>query len=680
MSGVLIVLVILETIAIGVLVFLMLRRNKSNKKIMDNAQEIVKGKLDVDDIRINGGESNSTVMAGAFNAIKNNLMTFVESTKGNVIVLSDAIDLLSNSIEANQNASEQIADGVSTVAIKAMEQLELMRDNLGIIDANNVHLSNIQKEIEVISNVLDDTVEISRIGVNNLEGYKKDVAAVSDGLGSVNGVLEEFNHEIAQIEEVGDFIIDVSEQLMLLAFNASIEAARAGEAGKGFAVVADEMNEMSIKTKEGMGTINQIVNQIKESSILINECIESCQNTFAESKSTFELVNKSFGSISSYSSNVQKKMQGISKQFGDISNNSVLSKRKATNLYDASVSISDSTHEIAAASEMSAAESSQIAQNTEELRGMLVGIQNLLKQFNTAVVPVEQNRDKKVRIIVLSMLDNDFWYGVRRGVNYAKQELSNHNAEIEYIPCMGDTIEQNVTYAANKCMDEGIDALVLPGFLAGENVLIRKVVEKGTKVFTFNCDCAPMIGRVACFSPDSKEAGQMAAKSIIKHKGKGANIGILYGDETVPGYRDRKSGFMEQISSNKNVKVITTMEVIDSEEDAYNKAMQMIAANPSLDVIYYVTGTPLAVARAIEDSNKVGQISLVCFDHSKEIYEYIRKGVILASIGQDAFGQGHEPIIWAYNNIVTGQALPGELISIRSSVVDMDNVNTLVEA
>ena len=42
-------------------------------------------------------------------------MTFVEATKGNVIVLSDAIEVLSKSADANQIGNEQIAEGVTIV-------------------------------------------------------------------------------------------------------------------------------------------------------------------------------------------------------------------------------------------------------------------------------------------------------------------------------------------------------------------------------------------------------------------------------------------------------------------------------------------------------------------------------------------------------------------------------------
>lgn len=675
-----IVIVIVEAVAIAVLAVLYGKSCQSNKRIMENAKQVAKGKLNVDDVMVQGTESKASVIAGSFNVIKSNFLTFLESTKGNVIVLSDAIDVLSNSVEANQDANEQIAEGVTSVAVKSSEQLQLVRDNLEIIEDNNICMADIQQEMDQIESVLDSTVDFSKSGVNTLEGYKKDIAEVSEGLGSVNKVLDEFNYEITQIEEVGDFIIDVSEQLMLLAFNASIEAARAGESGKGFAVVADEMNEMSIKTKEGMGTINQIVSQIKESSKLINECVQNCQQTFDDSRDTFELVNKSFRSICDYSMDVQKKMQEISKQFVVISRNSDVSKNKATTLYDASVSISESTHEIAAASQMTAAESSQIGANVEELRNMLTGIQNLLKQFDTSVIPADQIPEKKIRIIFLSMLDNDFWYGVRRGVHYAMQELSVKNTEIEYIPCDMSNIDTNIEYAVKRCVEEGVEALIIPGFLTGGRPVLENLLHCGTKIFTYNCDGGLELGRIACFSPDSKEAGVIAAKVLQKKLDKKMNVGVIYGDQTVDGYNHRRAGFMEQIKGTKGIHIISEIEVLDTEEDVYNKSMQMMKDCPDLDVIFYIAGIPKAVVRAVEDSNKVGKVSVVCFDHSKEIFDAIKKGIILSSIGQDAFGQGHDPIIWAYNHIVTGEALPSENMVCRSSVVDKMNVDNMLEA
>lgn len=680
-SVLLITIIVLETLALIVLGFILVKNNKSHKVIMDKAELIVGGKLDVEDIHLSGRESNSTVMASAFNSIKSNLMTFVEATKGNVVVLSDAIDVLSKSVEANQSGNEQIADGVSTVAVKAGEQLDLVRDNLDIIEENNVQMIEIDKSMQKIKKVLDDTVGISQGGLSHISGYENDMDRITEDLGNINVILDEFNDEIARIEEVGDFIIGISEQLRLLAFNASIEAARAGQAGKGFAVVADEMNEMSVKTKEGMGTINQIVKEIIDTSKQVNDSIKACETTFNDSKDTFAAVNKSFKSINQHAFDINERMNDISGLIDIISKNSDESKAKATDVYNASVAISENTHEIAAASEETAAESTQIGNNVDALGGMLLGIQNLLKQFSTAVVPVDKDRSKRVKIAVMSMLDNDFWYGVRRGIYYAQKELSNRNVDVNYFVCGGvDDLDAQVRDYVDSFITERYDAIILPGFLGGANAQLRRAIDHNIKVIVYNCDCASEVKRMACFSPDAQGAGVLAAKAAEKHLGKTGKIGIIYGDLTVGVYKERKEMFEKCFAGHKGIKIVKAVEALENGDDAYKKAVELIKTTPDLDAIYLTLGFPVDVARAIVDTGSTGDVALISFDHSKEIYDYIKKGVIAGAIGQDPFGQGHDPIIWAYNNIVTNEQLPSDQMSCRLSVVDKDNVDTLVDA
>ena len=47
--------------------------------------------------------------------IRANLMIFVESTKVNVVTLSDAINVLSESVDANARGNEQIANSATNV-------------------------------------------------------------------------------------------------------------------------------------------------------------------------------------------------------------------------------------------------------------------------------------------------------------------------------------------------------------------------------------------------------------------------------------------------------------------------------------------------------------------------------------------------------------------------------------
>lgn len=153
METVLLILVLVELLAILLLLFFMWRSNRSYTEIVQKGKQIVQGKLNVDDIKVSDGKGSSNIIAGSINAIKSNLLTFVESTKGNVIILSDAIDVLSKSADANQQGNEQIAEGVTAVAGKTAEQFEIVKDNLKLIESNDLQMKNVENSMQMIQNL-----------------------------------------------------------------------------------------------------------------------------------------------------------------------------------------------------------------------------------------------------------------------------------------------------------------------------------------------------------------------------------------------------------------------------------------------------------------------------------------------------------------------------------------------
>lgn len=676
----LLILVIIELLAIAYLIFKLVKNERAYTDIVKKSSQIVHGKLNVDDIKISEAKSTSNVIASSVNSIKSNLMTFVEATKGNVIVLSDAIEVLSKSADANQIGNEQIAEGVTIVAGKTSEQFELVKDNLELIENNSVQMMNVENSMQSIRSLLDTTVTNCQEGISQLEGYEKDMNAMSKELNSIDQILTRFNADIKKIEEVGDFIINISDQLKLLAFNASIEAARAGQSGRGFAVVADEMNDMSNKTKDGMDTINKIVHEIIISSEQVNESIRACEETYSKSIDTFEQVNSSFRSINKQSNDIHNMMADVSQKFVVMSNNTEETKNKATMLFETSQAISENTLEIAAVSEEVAAESNEIAAHTEKLGNMLKGIQGLLGQYNTAIVPSKSKRGKQVKIMMLSMYDNEFWFGVARGANYAAKELAAVGGIGEFVPIIpreGYSLEEQVADAIKSAMSRNFDGLIFPGWMnTGDYAM--KAIEKGLKVMVFNCDCNPDIKRVACLCPDPAEPGMISAKSIAKDLNKNGNVAILHGDLTVASNSERYDSFKKELKNYNGIKVVDEVLIIDNDDDVYNRTMECLRNNKDVQALFITNGFPCSAARAIEDSGKVGKVKLYAFDTDPEIVSYIKKGVIACTVGQDSFGQGHDPIIWLYNHIAADEQFPSEIINCRVSVIDRTNVDSLI--
>lgn len=677
------IIAIIELLVIVGAIYLNFRTINSFRKVIKNADLISNGKLDMDDIKIYGNTRTSAdEIASSLNSIKNNLLTFIKASKTNVVTLSNAVSELSVSVDNNREGNGQIADEAGNVANKTSEQFEIVKDNLSIIEDNHSYMQEINASINYIERLIHESNTITRDGLTAIAGYQQDMDAMSNELSKINGILTEFNNEIAKISSIGDFIIDVNEELILLALNASIEAARAGQAGRGFAVVADQMNEMSVQTREGMDSINEILKEVMDSSTQVNQSIAHCEKTYNRSKETFDKVNRSFETINQQSLAINQRMNDITSKFKTLSENTNISQDKAQNLYETSEAISDSTNDIASISQVVSEESNKIGESAQTLESMLMSLQKLLVQFNTAVVPVKKDLPKTVKIMVLSMLDNPFWYGVRNGIHYAITELTGRNVKVEYIPIMGHhELKDVLRTAVQRAIDEQFDGITFPGFLSDANDLFKTAIARGIKVISYNCDCDPSIKRHAVCKPDINDLGYTAAVMCCNYLDKGGKVLILNGNPEVETNRLKHEMFINQIRKRKNISIIDDIMCDDTAEAVHEKALQAIRQYPDIDIIYVVLGYPLAAAQAIEESRMTGKISMIGFDHSQEIFQYIKKGVIRCAVGQDDFAQGHDPVIWLYNNIVAGEQFPNDgYIRCKSTIADFSNINTLLDA
>ena len=647
--------------------------------LMKQANLIKKRRMNLEDVEISGnGRDAVSALAGALNVIKNNMLSFLESTKVNVVTLSDAIDVLSSGADVNKDGSERITDSLNVVVKKVEEQLDLVKSCLDLIENNTVKMTEIDGSVKEIGVLLEQSVDSCKSGVESMEKYESNMSAVSENLDKSESILEEFNDKIDEINEIGAFIVSISESLKMLALNASIEAARVGAAGSGFAVVAKEMGVMSAKTQEGIGTINNILDSIIESSDQVAECIKSSVETFEASRMEFDSVSASFRTIDNQSGVINAKMQDILSEIDEITHNSVMTKNQAKEAYAVSEEITSGTQEISQVSEQTSEVSKNIIDNAENLNVMLSGLEKLLKQFTTSVEPVKKKAAKKIKIGVFCIDDNDFWHSVRRGVVYAKKELESCGVIVRYafFPKWSD-MQREMPGMMDRMMKEDFDGYLMPGFFVGTiQDRILEVLNKGKKVYLINADTSEKECRNAIFQMDTADAATLAAKIMANAIGRKGKVLIITGSLEVTSNVLNLEAFEDAISKHKAITIEKTGGSIVPDE-AYREMLEYLKENPDVKGIYVLVGVQADIARAVEESGV--KAKMVVFDHSQEIFQYIKKGIIAAAIGQDPFGQGHDSVVWMYNCIVTGEPLPSEFMKCRSSVVDKTNVDNLLE-
>jgi ribose transport system substrate-binding protein len=292
------------------------------------------------------------------------------------------------------------------------------------------------------------------------------------------------------------------------------------------------------------------------------------------------------------------------------------------------------------------------------------------------VKPVEQQPAKPLRIAVIGLENNPFWIPVKEGTMQAAEELKSHNTTVDWI-VPGDAHTADVFgRAIDAAIAQQYDAIATIAGDAGLVPYINKAVDAGIPVATFNSETETENKRLFFVGADLYLQGQTAGTTMCGLLNNQGKVGIITGYFAVEAHELRRKGFEEAIAKEcPNVQIVGAVENNDKGDVAYTQAKDFMTANPDLSAIYVTAGGPFGAARAVEEAGKTGAVKVVSFDFVDETMEYVQKGVINATIGQNPFAQGHDPAIRLYNYLVAQQAPPfGRLIT-RADVVTKDNIS-----
>ncbi|MDP4094071.1 MAG: substrate-binding domain-containing protein [Bacillota bacterium] len=665
----------LAVLSQGFLLILLKRFFGSLGLINQNAEKLSHGELNISDILLKRMKGLETLTI-AFNDMKSNLLSFIDLTKTNVIVLSDSIDKVSKSISMSCSGNEQITSNMCQVAEKAQQQLKLVKETIDDIEMVSSRIDSIANSISNVDKFIEKTVATTTEETQNLDKFYGQMDVISNNLDNTYDFIKKLNDEIKEISKIGEFIIKVSDQLRLLGLNASIEAGKAGEIGKGFNVVALEINKLSNATKEGITRIKSVVGSIVENSDKVSESIGSCVDNFNVSKEIFQIIKESFNNINSQGTVLNKDIKDIYNEVNVINSSSKDISSKGMDLYKASTDISTRTEEVAAVTEEELAEMEVINSNTQSLQKMLDSIQNLIKKFNTSVLPVEQNSPKPLKIAVICPLDHEFWYGVRQGALYAQKELSVKNAHLEF-KGLSNGDGKLVMAAYKECVDQGYNGISVVGYVGELVPMINEAAQKGIQTLIFNCELAEKANTLAYYGPDVYGAGVLAGELMSKALKGNGNVAILRGSLHVSSHKDRTNAIVKTLSANKRIRLEEVEITTEDDANKYEVTKELLKSSKNITGIFITGGGAPGCAKAIEELGLTEKVKVVCFDYNKEIFEYIKKGIIYSAIGQDPFGQGHDPAIYLYNYLAAG-VKPKEKIPTRFDVVDISNVNELL--
>lgn len=293
------------------------------------------------------------------------------------------------------------------------------------------------------------------------------------------------------------------------------------------------------------------------------------------------------------------------------------------------------------------------------------------------VEPVAQKPKKKLRIATICVQNNPFWFPVKDGAMYATQILKEKDTTVDWIP-VEDFDGKKFQDAIETCIAKQYDAITVVGVSDSIIPAINKAAAQGIVVMTFNSEPNKPSKRTAFFGQDLYNAGKLAGDTLAKEIGENGEVAIITGLYSAPAHEQRRKGALESLQKYPNVKIVGQVENQDKAEVAYSQTKDFLTAHPNLKGIYVTAGGPFGAAKAIDEMGLKGKVKIVCFDFVDETIQYVRKGLISSTIGQDPFGQGYDPIVYAYNMLVTGQKPPQEKMWTKLDVVTPENVDQII--
>jgi methyl-accepting chemotaxis protein len=132
-------------------------------------------------------------------------------------------------------------------------------------ELNEVAVQNVEKAESIIQ-IAEQSEQISQDGQRDVVATVEEIDRLRQQVGMIATKILDLTERTQQISEIISSVNEIAEQSKLLALNAAIEAAKAGEHGRGFAVVALEIRTLAEQSKQATRQVRTILSEIQKAS------------------------------------------------------------------------------------------------------------------------------------------------------------------------------------------------------------------------------------------------------------------------------------------------------------------------------------------------------------------------------------------------------------------------------
>ncbi len=234
-----------------------------------------------------------------------------------------------------------------------------------------------------------------------------------------------------------------------------------------------------------------------------------------------------------------------------------------------------------------------------------------------------------------------------------KLKLISENDFTSISTALTEMAQGNLT--ANIKLESGIIKTSIKGKVGEMTNQLNSIIESLNDASKeFNSATDKPCQRLFYVGADSYIEGRTCGEAMGKLLNGRGKVAVVLESFGIIAHELRRKGFQNALREKfPSIQIIEYVETYLNEAKSYNETTGLLKKYPDLDGIYVTHGGSV-VGKAVNDSGKSGKVKVVCHDLADETMNLVSKGVINATLSQDVFAQGHDPVIHLFNHITSG--------------------------
>ncbi len=279
----------------------------------------------------------------------------------------------------------------------------------------------------------------------------------------------------------------------------------------------------------------------------------------------------------------------------------------------------------------------------EKRRAQVISVaEELGYVVNTAAQALARN-DMKFGIIMPSQWE-EYFGELKLGIDAEIENLAEYRLKGSYFFISDSSLSDEII---EWLRDVSADAILICSSNRSFRTVITHAVEKSRLPSFWIGGGVNNPNAVSSITIDAETSGKIAADFFAATLFDKVQAAVFTGSMHVEVHKEKVDAFSERVADLGGT-VYEIYETEDNEDLAYHSVCELFRKHPYINSIYISTSTSSAVCKYIEENNLKNRVSVIGTDVFEVLYDYIKRGVMRATIYQNQQEVGKTAVRYAY--------------------------------